>query len=116
MHVEVPITFTTSPSFTPAPIASQCASNAPTGIGMPGRKPSFAAHSSERLPGNRVRRLVLPAQFAANAFEQRIDRYQKSFGRKSTERLIPHPLVAHRANAARRFRPRCVIPHKTVAT
>ena len=41
MQVEVPTTLTTSPSRHPAPMASQCASNAPTGIGMPARKPEL---------------------------------------------------------------------------
>src|SRR6266581_4728034 len=50
MHVEVPTTLTTSPSLAPAPIASQCASNAPTGIGIPARSPSFSAHSADRWP------------------------------------------------------------------
>ena len=47
MQVDVPTTFTTSPSRQPAPIASQCASNAPTGIGMPARSPIFSAHSAQ---------------------------------------------------------------------
>jgi hypothetical protein len=42
--VAVPMTLTMSPSATPAPIASQCASNAPTGIGIPALRPSFDAH------------------------------------------------------------------------
>ena len=50
MQVEVPTTFTTSPGRTPAPIASQCASNAPTGIGIPGRRPSVAAHDGVKYP------------------------------------------------------------------
>src|SRR5579872_210027 len=50
MQVDVPITFTTSPSLAPAPIASQWASRAPTGIGMPERRPSFAAQSDDRPP------------------------------------------------------------------
>ena len=50
MQVEVPITFTTSPSLTPAPTASQCASKAPTGMGMPGCRPSSFAHMPLRLP------------------------------------------------------------------
>ena len=41
--VEVPITLTMSSVPQPAPIASQWASKAPTGIGMPGFKPSSAA-------------------------------------------------------------------------
>ena len=43
MQVEVPTTFTTSPTRQPAPIASQCASNAPTGIGMPAFRPRRSA-------------------------------------------------------------------------
>src|ERR1700691_2120829 len=50
MHVEVPTTFTTSPSRMLHPSASQCASNAPTGIGIPARNPSFSAHSGDRCP------------------------------------------------------------------
>ena len=34
----------------PAPMASQCASKAPTGIGIPALSPSVAAHSAERFP------------------------------------------------------------------
>src|ERR1039457_4213511 len=63
MHVDVPTTLTTSPSLTPAPIASQCASNAPTGIGMPARSPNFPRseeHTSElQSPCNLVCRLLL---------------------------------------------------------
>ena len=36
MQVDVPTTFTMSSVRQPAPIASQCASKAPTGIGIPG--------------------------------------------------------------------------------
>ena len=50
MQVEVPTTLTTSPSRHPAPRASQWASNAPTGIGMPGRRPNSEAHSGDRWP------------------------------------------------------------------
>src|ERR1700759_625759 len=50
MQVEVPTTLTTSPSRQPAPIASQCASNAPTGIGIPGFNPISPAHFSESVP------------------------------------------------------------------
>ena len=52
MQVDVPTTFTTSPSRIFEPIASQCASNAPTGIGIPARSPSFSAHSAERCPAS----------------------------------------------------------------
>ena len=43
MQVEVPTTFTTSPTRQPAPMASQWASKAPTGIGMPACRPSRSA-------------------------------------------------------------------------
>jgi len=46
----VPTTFTTSPSRMLEPMASQCASKAPTGIGIPARRPSASAHSAERMP------------------------------------------------------------------
>jgi hypothetical protein len=50
MQVEVPMTFTMSSVRQPAPIASQCASNAPTGMGIPALSPSFSAHWGERWP------------------------------------------------------------------
>ena len=58
MQVDVPTTFTTSPRRTPAPMASQCASNAPTGIGMPARSPSFAAHRRQ-VAGDMVGSLIV---------------------------------------------------------
>ena len=76
-HVDVPTTFTTSPSRMLEPIASQCASNAPTGIGIPARNPSFSAHSALD-----VRRFVagqiLAAHLRAHALQQWIDRDQKA--------------------------------------
>ena len=50
MQVEVPTMLTTSPRAAPAPRASQWASKAPTGIGMPGLRPMRSAHSGERVP------------------------------------------------------------------
>ena len=50
MQVEVPMTLTTSPRPTPAPTASQWASSAPTGIGMPGDNPSRSAHEGLSRP------------------------------------------------------------------
>ena len=101
MQVEVPTTLTTSPRRTPAPMASQCASNAPTGIGMPARSPSFSAHSGERWPAIWSEVCVAAGQFLAHAGEQRIDGGQKSSGGKPPRRGVPHPLVAHGADAAR---------------
>ena len=48
MQVDVPTTLTTSPSRHPAPSASQCASNAPTGTGIPACSPSSLAQFSAR--------------------------------------------------------------------
>ena len=39
-----------APSATPAPTASQCASKAPTGIGMPTVSPSCSAHAGHNAP------------------------------------------------------------------
>ena len=50
MQVDVPITFTMSSVRQPAPIASQCASKAPTGIGMPAFSPSFSAQTADSVP------------------------------------------------------------------
>ena len=46
----MPITLTTSPSLIPAPIASQWASNAPTGIGIDCLIPNLAAQSGLNFP------------------------------------------------------------------
>ena len=80
MQVDVPTTFTTSPSLTPAPMASQCASKAPTGMGMPARRPSFSAHSRRQLPGDLVRGRVPARQLRAHARQQRIDAARNSSG------------------------------------
>ena len=78
MQVDVPTTLTTSPIRTPAPIASQCASNAPTGIGMPARRPSFPAHSGDERAGDLVRCARSGrASFARTPAKQRIDGCQE---------------------------------------
>ena len=116
MQVEVPITFTTSPSFTPAPMASQCASNAPTGIGIPGAQPKFAGPLLRQVPGDLIGGGVAPVQLFADAREQRIDCHQKVFRRQAAERFVPHPLVAHGANAAPALGDGSVMPQRTAAT
>ena len=50
MHVDVPMTFTISSVRHPAPIASQCASKAPTGMGIPAGSPNFAAQAEQSWP------------------------------------------------------------------
>src|SRR5207302_2230164 len=64
MQVDVPTTLTTSPSLQPAPIASQCASNAPTGIGMPALRPISAAHFSESVPATESEARYSPPIFS----------------------------------------------------
>ncbi len=64
MQVEVPMTLTTSSQRQPAPIASQCASKAPTGMGIPARKPSFSAHCGERFPAIWSEVAYVPASFS----------------------------------------------------
>ena len=79
MQVEVPTTLTMSSVRQPAPMASQCASKAPTGIGMPALRPSFSAQCGERRPGDLVGSRVFAVEFFANAGEQRIDLGQELF-------------------------------------
>ena len=58
---------------------------------------------SRELPSNLIGSRVLAIQFFANAGEQRIDLDQELLRRQAAERRIPHPLVAHRADAALHF-------------
>ena len=100
MQVDVPTTLTTSPSRTPAPMASQCASKAPTGMGMPARSPSLPAHSGVRLPGDLVGSLIAPAEFLRARRPAADRRGQELLRRQPAQRGVPHPLVAHGADAA----------------
>jgi hypothetical protein len=93
-QVAVPTTLTTSPSAMPAPIASQCASKAPTGIGIPfGRE----------FPGDPFGGHVTSAELRADAREHRIDLDEELFWRESAIRRAPEPLVAHRTDAPRQL-------------
>ena len=103
MHVDVPTTFTTSPACTPAPIASQWASNAPTGIGMPSRKTEPGRPLGGEVPATLVAGGVTPGQPLPHALEQRIHFHQKLFRRQTAQRSVPHPLMAHGADGARRL-------------
>ncbi len=49
---------------------------------------------------NLVARLVIAAEFRAHALQQRVHSHQKLFRRQPAPLRIPHPFVAHRANAA----------------
>src|SRR5262245_5118852 len=50
--------------------------------------------------GEFVRGCVSARELGAHAFKQWVDRYQKILGRHSIERLVPHPFVAHGADAS----------------
>ncbi len=67
------MTLTTSPSTRPAPIASQCASNAPTGMGMPAASPEFSGPFGCESSGDVIGREVSTLQFLPDAGKQRID-------------------------------------------
>ena len=101
MQVEVPMTLTTSPRRMLAPIASQCASNAPTGMGMPADRPSASAHFGDRCPAILSDVFVAAGDLVAHAGEQRVDGGEELLGRQSAPLRVPHPLVAHGADAAR---------------
>jgi len=64
MQVEVPTTLTMSSLRQPAPIASQCASKAPTGMGMPAFKPSCFAQSADKWPARRSEVAYSPSSFS----------------------------------------------------
>ena len=104
MQVDVPTTFTTSPSRMPDPTASQCASNAPTGIGMPARNPSFSAHSALKCPASLSDVAYRPPIFSRTPASTGSTCVKKLFRRQPAQRLVKHPLVPHRANATRRRR------------
>ena len=94
------MTLTTSPRRMLAPSASQWASNAPVGMGIPGVRPRASAHFAERWPailsevcsGRRVCR--------ATPVEERVDGGEELFRREASPARVPHPLVAHGADAA----------------
>ena len=78
MHVDVPTTFTTSPVRAPAPTASQCASNAPTGMGNASAKTELGP--IRREPACKVVACrVAAAELGAHALKQRIDSNEKIF-------------------------------------
>jgi hypothetical protein len=100
MQVEVPTTLTTSPSPMPAPMASQWASIPPTGMGMPSRKPSFPAHSRRQRPGDGVAGGVAARRASPASRQQRVDASKNSSDGNPPSVGVPHPLVAHGADAA----------------
>ena len=85
MQVEVPITLTMSSVRQPAPIASQCASKAPTGNRNAWLEPEFVGPDTPTTSGDLIRRGVFALQFLANTREQRIHFYQKSLRRQAAQ-------------------------------
>ena len=115
MHVDVPITLTTSPSRTPAPIASQCASNAPTGIGMPARSPILDAHSGARCPASLSEVAKRPEIFSRTPASSGSTAVRKpSDGRPPSAALHIH--LWPMAHTLRGTCSGSVIPHSTAAT
>src|SRR5207245_525148 len=52
------------------------------------------------MPGKVIGRSIFAVQFLAYTCQQWIHPGEKFLGREATERSVPHPLVAHSANAA----------------
>jgi len=64
MHVDVPIPLTLSSVRQPAPIASQCASKAPTGMGMLARSPSCSTQCGDNVPASVSEVAYSPSSFS----------------------------------------------------
>ena len=105
MQVEVPTTLTTSPLRQPAPMASQCASKAPTGIGMPRFQAQLFRPFLREMAGRSGRKWRIGRR-AFRARLQTADRLWSGTLRPAVRpsASVPHPLVAHGADAARDLR------------
>ena len=57
-----------------------------------------------QMSGQLVRRLIISADLLTHARQHGIHLRQEGFRRKTSEGLVPHPLVAHRADTARNRR------------
>ncbi len=94
------------------PIASQCASNAPTGTGMPARRPKRLRPTRAPVPGQMVAGGIRAAQLGAHApASSGSTAARKSSGGSPPSSAIPHPLVAHGADAALQPVYGSVMPH-----
>src|SRR5207245_10587863 len=63
--------------------------------------PTYIFHPIRReRPGKLIVRSIFAVQFFAYTCQQWIHPGEKFLGREATERSVPHPLVAHSANAA----------------
>src|SRR4029077_12523661 len=66
----------------------------------PRAQAEFLGPLRRQLSGDLVGSGILPFQFVARSGQQRIDFRQKALWWESAQGCIPHPLVAHGANAA----------------
>ena len=115
MQVEVPMTLTTSPRRTPAPMASQWASNAPTGIGMPARSPSLSAHAGARRPARRSEVANRPVIFLRTPDSSGSTAVRKLSGGSPPSAAL-HIHLWPIAQTLRGTFAGSVIPHSTAAT
>src|SRR5205809_1146793 len=115
MQVDVPITFTMSSVRQPAPIASQCASNAPTGIGTPAFNPSLSAHLGASVPANWSEVAYSPFSFSRTPANNGSTLVRNESGGKPPN----WKFQSHLCPAAQTLRftfPGSVMPHSVAAT
>ena len=66
-------------------------------------QPQLPGPLRRKMARNLVRRGIAPIQLGAHARQQRIHFHQEFLGRQAAQFQVPHPLVAHRADTARRL-------------
>ena len=104
MQVDVPITLTMSSVRQPAPMASQWGSKAPTGDGNACFQSQLLGPMRGELSRNYVSDVAYsPSNFSRTPFNSGMDFDEKFFRGQPAQRAIPHPLVAHGADAALHF-------------
>ena len=99
----------------PAPIASQCASNAPTGIGMPGLSPSFSAHSGDNFPASWSEVAYSPCSFSRTPANRGSTFTRKSSGGNPPS-LAFHSHLWPMAQMLRFTFAGSLMPHRVAAT
>ena len=102
MQVEVPTTLTTSPSRQPAPMRVPVRIEGADRDGDAGLQPEFLRPFCGKMAGEMVGGEVLAVELFAHAVKQRIDLRQETLRRQAAPLGVPHPLVAHGADAALR--------------
>ncbi len=116
MQVDVPMTLTTSPRRMLAPMASQWASNAPVGMGMPASQTKDAGPLFRQVAGDLVGGFIATRDLVAYAGEERVNGGQKLFRRQPSPLRVPHPLVARMAQMLRGISLGSVMPQSVAAT